>query len=219
MNELFLYDRDNGLFKEVLKQSTVIEGRYHVAPGYGHELNTGNLEAFIKDPKTGLSDEKQKYPICVCMVPRSTIVQRNGSDWEYFYFNMFFLCTTYYTGQNKVKQPDPGSGISTHHVWYDWKDMQECARNFLTVLDEVVRNKTVVENEIERPMATVFHRDHTMVVDIKRLTKFNNDRLSGVSVLFNLYLDASVCSFQDYPADVLDKISIPELNPHPLHKH
>jgi hypothetical protein len=90
MNELFLIDRDRGLFKEILKQSIVMQGRYFVAPHYGHELNTNNLEMYLKDAATGLSDVPQKYPCVVCIAPKSRKVVLNDYPWEEFYFNLFF---------------------------------------------------------------------------------------------------------------------------------
>lgn len=218
MNELFIYDRDLGLFKELLKHSSVMQGRYHIAPGYGSELNTGNIDAIIKDPAIGLTDAGQKYPCCVCMTPVSNIVERNGSQWERFVFNLYFLCTTYYTGDNQVKQPDPGTGVSTHHVWYDWKDMVECGHNFMKLLDTVIRRKYVVIDEKEQPLGLYFNLDnqpHT----VKRLSKFNNDRLSGCGISFVAYMHVGGCDIQDYADDVLDKIAMPPTTIHPIHNH
>ncbi|MGN6438176.1 MAG: hypothetical protein ACTHMM_16670 [Agriterribacter sp.] len=218
MNELFIYDRDQGLFKEILKHSIVIQGRYHVAAGYGAELNTANIEAYVKDVKGGFVDDPNKYPCCVCMVPKSDLVERNGATWERFIFQLYFLCTTYYTGDNQVKQPDKDTGVSSHHVWYDWKDMKECAGNFMQVLDDVMRKKTVVIDGKESPVGVYFNMDSTPF-SIKRLSKFNNDRLSGAGITFVANLYAEDCVLQDYPDDVLSRVVVPPTVIHPIHKH
>src|SRR5574340_79137 len=106
MTELFLYDREQGLFKEILKKSTVMKGHYHVSPNFGKDLDTNNLETFIKDPKNGLVDVTEKYPLCVCMTPRSKHVFMNGTKWEQFVFNLYFVCNTYYTSSNQIKSLD-----------------------------------------------------------------------------------------------------------------
>lgn len=211
MDELFLYDRDKGLFKQILKQSTVMAGRYMVSPSYGHDLNTDNLDAFLKDAKYGIIDPQQKYPIVVCMPPRSVLMGAEFGFKEEFVFELFFLCTTGYTGQNQIKTVDKATNKSMHHVWYDWKDMKEVAVEFMDVLKAVIK-----ANQLKRFFALDLER-----IPVRRLTKFNNDSLSGVSVSFIVNMNETVCEKQDYPEDALTKITVPDVNSfiHPLHKH
>lgn len=217
MDELFIYDRDKGLFKEILKHSTVIGGRYHLSANYGYDLNTNNLEQYLKDPASGLADAGQKYPACICITPKSRIVSINGNKWEEFYFYLYFVCTTNYTGQNKIKSLDPSTNTSSHHVWYDWKDMKECAVNFLELLKKV-QKKPVDSNGNTVPLGSIFNVD-TERADIVRLTKMNNDKISGVGLYFSAFMLADTCNLQDYTPESLDSITIPPLSIHPLHKH
>lgn len=211
MDELFLYDRDKGLFKQILKQSTVMAGRYYVSPSYGNDLNTDNLNAFLKDPKFGLIDQVPKYPCTVCMPPASVLNGRNDGFIEEFVFELFFLCTTGYTGQNKIKSIDKPSQTSSHLIWYDWKDMKEIAKEFLKVLTELIK-----VHQLKRFFAVDLER-----VPVRRVSNFNNDTLSGVSVSFLVSMVDSACVLKDYAAGYLDKIIIPATDSsiHALHKH
>ena len=194
ISELFLYDRDKGLFKEILKKSDVIGGRYYVSPNSGHDLNTNNLDQYIKDPASGLTDVKQKYPCCVCITPKSSLITINGARWENFYFHLFFLCKTFTTGTNQIKSPDYDTNTSAHHVWYDWKDMKEVAVNFIEVLKFFIKNKSTTGTE-DVPavvLKTVVNVDFEKAA-ITRLSKFNNDSVSGVSISFIAQLYTGNC--------------------------
>lgn len=210
IQELFIYDRERGLFKEILNKSIVMQGRYHVSPTHGNDLNTNNLETYIKDPANGLIDVKQKYPICVCMTPRSRYVNFSGGRWEEFIFNLYFVCTTFRTGTNQIKSRDPGTNTSAHPVWYDWQDMKEAAMNFLEVLKLTLKKQIEVDGMLV-PLRTMVNEDISSAI-FNRLTKFNNDVLTGVSVSFPMYLEAKSCETPDYVA--IDDIKLPPLNIH-----
>lgn len=207
IQELFLYDKEKGLFKEILNKSTVMQGRYHVSTNHGNDLNTSNLETFIKDPANGLIDVAQKYPLVVCMTPRSRYVQFSGGHWEEFIFNLYFVCTTFRTGDNKIKSRDAGTNTSAHHIWYDWQDMKEAAMNFLEVLKLTLRRSIEVDGVLV-PLRTMINEDISGAI-FNRLTKFNNDVLTGVSVSFPMYLEAISCETSDYVA--IDDIKLPPL--------
>lgn len=207
IQELFIYDRERGLFKEILNKSIVMQGRYHVSTNHGNDLNTANLETFIKDPANGLSDVAQKYPLVVCMTPRSRYVPFQGGRWEEIIFNLYFVCTTYRTGDNKIKSRDAGTNTSAHHIWYDWQDMKEAAMNFLEVLKLTLRRKIDVDGQLI-PLGTMVNLDITGAI-FNRLTKFNNDVLTGVSVSFPMYLEAKSCETPDYVA--INDIQLPPL--------
>ena len=210
IDELFLYDKEKGLFKNILNHSTVIAGRYHVSPSYGSDLNTQNLEAFLKDPTHGLSSPDQKYPICVCMPPYSQIgITENETEAEEFYFDLFFLCTSGYTGQNRIKSVDKPTQKSSHHVWYDWKDMKEVASNFIKLLRAVVKAKglhTKIDIDFSR-------------IPVRRLSNFNNDKVSGVQITLKAEIFNLFCELNDYPESVVDSIEVPGDSIHSLHKH
>lgn len=210
ISELFIYDREKGLFKEILNKSLVIQGRYHVSTNHGNDLNTANLETFIKDPASGLTDVNQKYPICFCTTPRSRYVAFQGGRWEEFIFNLYFVCTTYRTGTGQIKNRDAGTNTSAHHIWYDWQDMKEAAMNFLEALKLTLRRKIDVDG-VPRPLGTMIQTDISGAI-FNRLTKFNNDVLTGVSVSFPMYLEATSCETPDYVA--INDIVLPPLMIH-----
>lgn len=215
ITELFIYDREKGLFKEILKKSTVMEGRYHVSPNGGKDLDTNNLETYIKDPANGLVDAFQKYPLCVCMTPRSRDVVINGKKLEEFTFVLFFVCTTFYTGNNQIKLQDKDTNTSAHSIPWDWADMKRCASSFLFMLEKQLQRKITVKEQ-SVPLRLFLNLGDGAVYN--RLTKFNNDRLSGVSVSFNMYLDATACDLEDYKDVDPNSVTIPPLDIHPIHK-
>lgn len=218
MDELFLYDRDKGLFKEILKQSTVMEGRYHVSPNGGNDLNTSNLESYINDPASGLSTAKQKYPLCVCMTPKSRFVALNGHRWEEFTFQLFFITMTYTNADNSIKDMNVSTKTSKHHVWYDWKDMKEVAANFIEALAKVISMRTITINSVPVPLKMLVNIDKDNAV-FHRHSKFNVDKISGASVSFMMYMDASMCSLNDYSEVNLNTdVTIPPADIHVLHK-
>jgi len=89
-----------------------MEGRYHLSTNGGKDLDTNNLETYIKDAGIGLTDVKQKYPICVCLPPISRNILLNGSIAEQFTFTLLFVCTTFYTSDNQIKSPDNDTNTS-----------------------------------------------------------------------------------------------------------
>lgn len=204
MNELFLYDRDKGLFREILNQSKTMEGRYHVSPNYGNDLNTSNLDAFFKDNAHGLSGPDQKYPITVCMTPVSRFTRINNQKWEEFYFTIYFLCMSGRDGKNQIKKVDRGTNTSSQLTWYDWSDMKESAGDFIEALRLIIQKKSI-DN---KPMKTVLNVDFERAV-INRHTKFNNDLLNGVSLTFTAFLFNGSCDVVDYPDDFISNVTIP----------
>lgn len=203
MDELELYDRDKGLFKEVLKLSKVMQGRYHVSSDRANDLNTDNLNSFLSDPMYGISNPEQKYPLVVCMAPYSVL---NG-HYETFYFDLFFLCTTGYTGQNQVKSVNKPTHKSEHHIWYDWKDMKVAAEEFLQMLSIVLQNN-IIQAAINKEG-----------IGIRRLSKMNNDRVSGVGINFTIDVALNPCEPKDYDLTEIEAISFIPSIIHPHHKH
>lgn len=220
IDELFLYDRDKGLFKEILKQSTVLGGKYFISPNYGHDLNTSNLEQYIKDPAYGMSDVTKKYPCCVCIAPKSNFTIINGARWERFYFPLFFLCKSFVTGTNQIKVPDRSTNSSTHHIWQDWKDMKEVAANFMEALKTIIktRSTTAVGEIAAVPLKFFLNVDYENAT-VRRLSLFNNDQVTGVELTFLIMVSQGSCELTDYSSDGITAISIPPLSVHAIHKH
>src|SRR5687768_17421175 len=134
MDELFLYDPDKGLFKEILKQSSVMQGRYFIVSS-GFNFSTTDLSAVI---------DRQKYPCVVCAVPRSQLLQPDFVA-ESFAFQLYFLTRHEHTSAGEIKEVDPLTLTSQHPAFYDWKDMKECAAGFLVTLKKVIRTRMVGE--------------------------------------------------------------------------
>lgn len=204
INELFLYDRDKGLFKEILKQSSVIKGSYHVSPNGGADLNANNLETYVKDPKNGLVDDKH-YPMCICLTPSSSLVNINDTKWENFNFSLFFL-TTNGTLNNQLKSLDKDTNTSSSHSWYDWSDMKQCAIDFLDMLMKVIQTKSSGDQRLGGLINVDFNRSV-----IRRMTGFSNDSLNGVSLSFQALMYTDSCVVRDYPSGALNNIVIPNL--------
>ena len=207
IQELFLYDEQNGLFKNILNMSSIMKGSYHVSANQGNDLNTANLETYIKDPAKGLTDLK-RYPICICFTPRSRILLINNKYFEQFTFNLYFLTTTFRNGDNSVKMRDKDTGQSAHHIWYDWQDMKSCAVNFLGALDQVIKSNSVLIDNVSFPLRTMINLDKGNVI-YNRLAKFYNDSLSGVSQSFTVTTDPLQCNQSEY-VDI-SSITIPSL--------
>lgn len=210
MDELFLHDRDKGLFKQILNQSTVIGGRYFISSNGGNDLNTGNIESFINDALAGITDAKQKYPACICFPPFSHLSSVGGPLFtEKMYYTLFFVCPSATTGQNQVKQANAATNTSTHHIWYTWKDMKEVALQFLQMLKAVI-----VKHRLKQYMDVDFSE-----IPVTRLTKFGNDGVSGVRISLPVDFIANECDFKDYSDEALGNITLPDFNIHLLHKH
>lgn len=214
IDELFLYSKDDGLFKSILNESTTFQGRYHVSPNYGHDLNANNLDSYLKDPAYGVMAPVQKYPICVCITPTSRIFPVNGNDWEEFYFALYFLQRTYVDGKNQVKQPDKDTGRSTRRVEEDWKQMKEKALEFRGVLKQSLK-QTVVFDSTQVVLPQIIRCDDE--VRVSRVTKYNNDNLSGVGIVFKISMYVGLCDLIDYSAQILDNLQIrwPDSGPAP----
>lgn len=198
LQELFLYDREDGLFKQILKTSSVMQGRYHVSPNAGKDLDTNNLETYMKDAGVGLTDT-QKFPLCVCMTPTSRYIVVNNQRFEQFTFTLFFVCTSYYTGTNQIKTPDVDTNLSMHPVWYDWQDMKNSAQQFLDLLKKIITTKNVTIDSVITPLKTIINFGNDAIY--RRLSKFNNNRLSGIQATFTITMVAPDCgdNLPEYP--------------------
>lgn len=206
ISELFLYDRDTGLFKEILKQSKMIAGNYHVSSNYGRDLNANNLESIIKDYLEGLKDVKVKYPMAVCITPKSTIVLINGQEWEEFTFVMYFL-TQCGIENNQVKKLDKSTNTSGQHVWYDWNDMKQCGLDFIKTLKNVILKKSLSDG---KPLRTILQVSTNGPV-FQRVSRVQNDKLNGVIMTFIACMYSDACNPKDYSEDAVSQVSVPAI--------
>lgn len=207
ISELFIYGRENSLFKNILKESSVIKGNYHISPDYGHNLNTDNLDSFIKDPVRGLETIKPKYPMALCMTPRSKGMMINGQKWERFAFYIWFL-TTDKTQNNQQKKLDKATNTSAQQVWDDWDDMKQAASDFHSMLQQLIQKAKLSSGQ---PLRTVVNMVQENEIDFQRVSRVQNDRLNGVCLAFIMYAFTDACILKDYASDAVGKIVIPSL--------
>lgn len=200
MTEIFIYE----LFEEILRHSTVIEGRFAVVKS-GADLNEANHAELVRDAIGGLTDAR-KYPAAI-LLPPSEMVPSYHKGWSTFRMTMYFLTKHGRTGANELKTPDYDALISEHTVMQDWKDMRECAGDF-----------RVAFNRVSRKLISSLRENNGNPDMIERVSWTNNDMLNGVRISFDVDLFMP-CEPSDYPSNLPDLITLPDINAHPLHKH
>ena len=190
IDELSVYGQRKSIFKGLAEASPTLQGRYHVSPNYGYDLNTNNLQKFIKDPLYGLSAVNQKYPICVCMTPKSRPTRINGMRWEKIFFSLYFLRKSFITGDNQIDTPDDFVNTQSQLlIEQDWSEMKNVAVTFLFGLEDHLDGSTteiiVGKSILYKGVLNIEDKS-----DIIRLSRFNNDDLTGVqlNVIMNLNL-------------------------------
>jgi len=198
------------LFRNVLEKSKGIEGRFHTCPKMGIEINTDQLREVLDDTVKPIPGKK--YPLVLMMPPRSQgKYTEKGGEWEKYQITLFFLTTTYYNGNNQVKNPNAGTGTSTHTIPQDWHDMKRCAMNFIRVLNTVQKTKGLVSNMFR----IGGDADQGRMID--PISLIGVDRASGVRLYFTCSL-YNGCDMEDYDESEINSITIPDADPHPEHK-
>lgn len=205
MNELILYK----IIEAILKASTVIEGRFVVAEGYGNDLNANNFSDIVLDTLGNYKPEQRKYPVSVLMPPVE-IIDKYEKGWSRFKLDQFFLCTSGQTGMQDFKDLNPLTNIAEHSIKYDWKDMAICAKNFRKLFNKITREKGY----------QLYVNSATDAKDyIRRVSNMGNDKLNGVVITYELNI-AIPCEFEDYTDQAIAAIVMPNIvDPHPPHKH
>jgi len=204
LNYLFLQE----LFKNILQYSKTIRGRFIVAPRYGGEINTDNLEQIIGE----LATDKviKEYPLALLLPPKTDIEYIREGSWENYQIILFFLTPTYYTSATKVhhtKWPNKSTGTSRHSIIMDWYDMKRAALDFLRVLDRLSTITT------EQPM----YRLVKGPIYIDPVSLQGVDRVSGVRLQFNMQIWTG-CELEDYNEVDITRITIPKNIKHPIHE-
>lgn len=203
MDELQIYEKD-GLFHNIIKTSQIMAGRY-AAINDGSEMNIGNII-------THLDAVKPTFPITVCTVPYSQIDfvnSGNSPGRESYIFRLWFLCTTNYTGDNKIKFNDPATNTSLHNARFDISDMKQVCFSFIQTLEALERKTMSRTFSLSGPGNT--HK-------IERIIKANSANLSGVYITFGMDVPLDCDSYTDVvrPDNILDYLNVPA---HATHFH
>lgn len=201
-NELQMYQ----LFKNILVQSKVIEGRFHVLSTHA-DVNTANFMELIRDEFNGLINPK-KYP-CAVLLPPVEVGIVDDKGWSTLNCTMYFLTADERTGDGDFKNVDYELNISKHTKEQDWNDMRRVAGEFRRVVLELTRRP---------PLSNLIRTNPKSPDNFYRVSNKANDNLNGIQLSFSMQLYGNICTYEDY--DDISAIVIPDLttNPHPLHK-
>jgi len=202
LSELFLYKKKTGLFPKVLEKSNTIQGRYHVSPDYGHDLNTNNLDTFLNDAFKGIQIPAQKYPLAVCMTPKSSFIKLNGEKWEQFIFDLYFLNTTE-TQSNQIRSFNKATNTSNQEPSDDWDEMKSSASDFIEACELVIKSNSIDNVPLKNYINLSYDKSQ-----IRRLSRFGNDKLSGVQLSFIVIMHTNSCVLSDYDANMVKSISL-----------
>lgn len=195
MNELNIYK----LFQNIFDKSSILEGRFSIATGYGSSLDDEKVGDYITSRL-----QPKRYPL-VALFPPVDFPRVKKTDYK---MKMVFVVQQ---GEGTTGIKDSlGNNTSGHPIIYDWKDMRECALNFISVLLK---------------SSKIPPRFFDVKVDmIERFSYVGTQNLSGVTISFDMtVLDDWVCdvlSGTEYSISdnelrcLFDKSDI-----HPQHKH
>jgi hypothetical protein len=201
------YQYIEDLFRNVLKQSIAIGGRFHVAPKGGLEINSDEVNEVLVDLLARVAG--QKYPLVLIMAPRSmgNYTDKLG-EWDKYRIVLFFLQTTYYDSANQVRAINVNTRTSTHTILQDWHDMKRAGVNFLKVLKQVMLNNGLNNSVFRLEQENKYFDPVSMV---------GTDRASGVKLEFNVSLFLG-CIVEDYTPEGIAAIALPVEDSHPEHK-
>lgn len=195
MNESNLYD----LLKSIFSYSTTFQGRFTVLEGYGNDLNAdNNADAMILNT-IGQTNWSKKYP-CVVLMPIKEIGSNPKKNTTRVQLQMYFLTTTYTTGNGAIKNPNIQTNTSKTSIKQDWEQMRNAAGDFRSELTQLFYTNLSLLEWV-RPV-----KASTDIYD--RVSLKGNDRLSGVMTMFELDL-VNNCTTTDYEPIVIDPVEIP----------
>lgn len=196
------------LFKNVLERSRGIQGRFFYLAAKGAELDASDFDQVIKD-QFDRPNEKP-YPAAFMLPPISEgIFTDPKGEWEKYSIRIFFLATQFTDGNNEIRDPNEATGTSTHQIIYDQHDMGRCARNFILVLDMVMRDRVRMLIRDKIRLST----DPKRIIPVSYVSA---SQLAGVQIDFDIAV-MNACSLEDYISEDVAAIAIPDLDPHPEH--
>lgn len=184
MNETKLYD----LFSNIISKSKTMK-RFVVAPGYGNDLNKGNLGEILTDALGGIVDGK-KYPLCMMLPPIE--IPNYDTNWTKFKCRLFFL-----KGQStgtSTPSIKPVNNLTDVKIKEVWKEMRGCAVDFRRVLMQVTENN---------PEYGI--RDGQSIDVIERYSDVGNDKTAGIGISFDIEIQLN-CEITDYTQDDINLI-------------
>ena len=192
MNELNIYK----LFQNIFDKSSVIDGRFSVATGYGSSLDDEKVGDYITQTL-----KPKKYPL-VALFPPIDFPKQKITDYK---MKMLFILQH---GEGSTGIKDALANNTTGHpLIYDWKDMRECALNFMTVLDNASK---------------LTPRKFSAGVDmIERFSSMGTSNLSGIALSFEMKVfEDNQCRNSEY---TLERDELQNLlsndDIHPQHQH
>lgn len=192
MNELNIYT----LFQNIFDKSSVIQGRFSIATGYGSSLDDEKVGDYIVNTL-----KPKKYPL-VALFPPIDFPKAKLTDYK---MKMVFVLQQ---GEGSTGIKDVLANNTTGHpLIYDWKDMRECALNFMTVLDEVSK---------------VPPRMFSASIDmIERFSYLGTSKLSGVAISFEMKVfENNQCQNSEYTIASTELKNLLNLDIiHPQHQH
>lgn len=192
MNELNIYQ----LFQNIFDKSSVIKGAFSIATGYGSSLDDEKVGDYITNTL-----KPKRYPL-VALFPPIDFPKQKVTDYK---MKMVFV----------VQQGEGSTGIKDvlannttgHPLIYDWKDMRECALNFMDMLDK---------------LSKLTPRMFSASIDmIERFSYMGNSKLSGIALSFEMkVLENSQCRNSEYDLDLINPHNLLSTdNIHPQHQH
>lgn len=195
----------SSLFTNVLLQSRGIQGRFTMSTKNALEINSDDMDRVL--PDLVIKDSGRKYPLAIMPAPRSS-AEYITSGWEEYSFTIFFLKTSYYTGDNQIANVNPNTQTSTHTIPEDWHDMKRCAVSFLRVLEQVVQINELQASQFRLQRGKQF---------MSTISNVGVDRASGIRLDFKADVGIGCGIIEDYDTGLIDSITIPEADSHPEH--
>lgn len=180
-------------FRAILIQSKQIQGRFYILPKYGQEINSDSIGQLVAEVAQGA-----QYPLVAMMPPKSVGYFSTNNEWEDYFFELFFLTTTYYTGNNEITDLNETTNTSSRSVIDEWETMKLAAVDFIRVLRLVQKG---ANTESLNMLNNIFRLPNDKL-PITPVSFQTSNRLSGVRISFKASLFLG-CDITDYNSGAL----------------
>lgn len=173
MTELSLYS----FIEAVVNVIPAVQNRFAVLEGYGNDLNADNNDETILGNSVSQPNFPKKYP-CAAMMPPREISRNKKNSTTRFLIKIYFLTTSYNQSTGGIKNLNKSTNTSKQSIKEDWSEMKQSAEDFMrTMTDSFYADISILQ--YIRPV-----KSSSETYD--RISLANNDRLSGVSLTFEL---------------------------------